>query len=366
MNVWWRTVLVLALLLVVRKSWSWQGERDTTITLLAFGDVNLGRSVGQELLRGRIEYPFELVQKRLEGAEVVFVNLESPLSDQQGETQHPKDNLIFCGPPEGARSLKWAGVTIVSTANNHAFDYGLKGLEETIDYLKEQGIAFAGTSKSKEKLFSPTIIERNGIRLAVLAYTQFVNQQGEWKGRISLYDEPRARKEIAAARRQADFVIVSFHGGREYVDVPPQATLRQMRWFIDAGADIVLGHHPHVPQGIERYKGKLIFYSLGNFVFYQPQHEWTQRSFGVRLGLARSFGKVQVRSVQILPIRTGKQPEMMKEGEEEARLIVERIRALSNVPLVAENGGYFVKVEKDDESDFGSRYGDCPVCARGM
>jgi poly-gamma-glutamate synthesis protein (capsule biosynthesis protein) len=344
---WRLTVCAVVFVLRAGESWSRPGDRDTTITVLAFGDVNLGRSVGQELLRGRFEYPFKLVKQRLEAADVVFVNLESPLSDQGGETQHPKDNLIFCGPPEGARSLKWAGVTVVSTANNHAFDYGLKGLKETIDFLEDQRIAFVGTSRSEEEVFAPRVIEHNGIRLAVLAYTQFVNQQGEWKGRISLYDELRARKEIDLARRQAEFVIISFHGGREYVDLPPEATLRQMRWFIDAGADAVWGHHPHVPQGIELYKGKLLFYSLGNFVFYQPQHEWTQRSFGVKMAFGKSSGRVMVRSVQILPIRAGKQPEFLERGEE-ADIIVERIRALSNVPLVAENGGYFVRLEKID------------------
>ena len=159
-----------------------------SVSLLALGDVNLGRTVGQEILKGKTDFPFKKFDTVLTRAEIVFANLECPVTDQNGETQSPKSNVIFCAPPGAGATLRHAGITIVSTANNHAFDYGLKGLRETISFLRRDSIRFVGTLLNAGEEFAPVIIERNGIKFGILAYTQTVNIRGTWKGLISLFD----------------------------------------------------------------------------------------------------------------------------------------------------------------------------------
>jgi poly-gamma-glutamate capsule biosynthesis protein CapA/YwtB (metallophosphatase superfamily) len=321
-------------------------EKRTTIQ--AFGDVNLGRAVGQELLKGNTNYPFRYVRDSLAKAEIVFVNLESQLTQQGGETQHPKYNVIFCGPPVGASSLKGANVSVVSTANNHAYDYGRRALQETILNLDSAGIISVGTSIDSVETCAPVIMQRSGIRIGFLAYTQFMNFKGNWIGHVSLFDEHRVARDIASLRSKVDFVLVSYHGGNEYVDRPPASVKRDFRIIADAGADVVLGHHPHYVQGIEWYKKTLLLYSLGNFVFYQPQLEWTQMGLGVELGLSRRDSTVVIDRAQLMPIRAGLQPTFVLSSAEEHSFF-ERLRRLSPAKVYQNNGEWFVEVKKDNE-----------------
>ncbi len=320
-------------------------QDSSTVTVLAFGDVNLGRSVGQEILKGDIDYPFDSIRVFLQQADLVFVNLESQLTDQNGETQHPKDRFIFCGPPEGALSLRQAGIDIVSTANNHAFDYGTRGLVETIENLVKAEVVHVGTGTDSAQTFPPAIVTRKGIRIGFVAYTEFVNIKGAWGGRISLFDTKRVRKEIGDLRRQVDVVVASYHGGAEYVDEPPKRTRMQMQALVDAGADVVLGHHPHVPQGLELYKGKIIFYSLGNFIFYQPQRFWTQRSIGVELTFTKHTSSTVLSQTRLLPLRVGKQPSYLHDSAERDGLLA-RLRTLSPVPLNEHEGWFSIDISQ--------------------
>lgn len=309
-------------------------EPVSRLTLLLFGDVNLGRSLGQELIEGKIDYPFARMRELFRSVDGVFVNLESQLTDQNGETESPHSNYVFCAPPVGAKALKRGGVTLVSTANNHAFDYTLKGLQETIRYLVAERITFVGTSYDSVRRFPPVVLTKRGIRIGFLAYTQIVNAAGPWEGRISVFDSLRARKDIGLLRPNTDYVIVSFHGGQEYADKPNEKTLRQMRSLINAGADVVVGHHPHVPQGIEEYQGKLIFYSLGNFVFNQAQ-EWAKRSFGVGITFRRLDKTVGIESVRLIPIRAYKQP-AMDLPDDDRRKLIDRLQSLSNMTIIVQ------------------------------
>jgi poly-gamma-glutamate capsule biosynthesis protein CapA/YwtB (metallophosphatase superfamily) len=318
--------------------------RHSHVTLLAFGDVNLGRAVGLELLKGRLEYPFQYVRDTLSRSDIVFVNLESQLSDRGGLTQHPKFNMIFAGPPNGAASLQQANISIVSTGNNHAFDFGMKALRETILNLQGAGVSFTGTSLDSEVTCTPAVIEKKGIRIGFLAYTQFVNIRGAWVGRIAVFDSVRAKHDVELLRPMVDLVVVSYHGGVEYTDKPSAKMQRAFRMFIDAGADIVLGHHPHYVQGIEAYKGKLIFYSLGNFVFYQPQLELTRYGLGAEFLLEKRGSKVQIGQVKLIPVHAGLQPSFKLSSEEE-RSFLERVKKLSTAPLVEANGACYIKVQ---------------------
>lgn len=319
-------------------------QPERAISLILFGDVNLGRMVGRELVRGDTVYPFRNVVDTLSKADVVFVNLESQLSDQDGVTQHPKYNLIFTGPPIGAVSLRRANVSVVSTANNHAFDYGMRALRETIVRLQGSGVQVVGTSFDSVGGSIPTIVERGGIRIGFLAYAQFVNLKGPWAGRIALYDSVQCRRDIKELRPKVDVVVVSYHGGVEYSDRPSPKLRREFRLLIDAGADLVVGHHPHYVQGIESYHGKLIFYSLGNFVFYQPQRDLAMFGLGVDVGIARRSGKISVDRARLMAVRAALQPTFTLTKTEE-EFFFRRLKRLSPALIEQTDGAWIVNIQ---------------------
>ncbi len=330
--------------MAVGASHSFAQDSTRSLSLLAFGDINLGRSVGQEILKENVDFPFDSVGPILTQADVVFANLESQLTDQGGVTQHPQYNLIFCGPPQGARSLKRAGITVVSTANNHAYDYRRRALKETIRNLREASVQFAGTNETGDAQFAPAVVERNGIRLGVVAYTAFVNSKKGWQGYISDFDSVRAKKEIQQLRDSVDVVVASYHGGAEYADVPDARTLTDLRALADFGADVVVAHHPHVPHGVQHYKKSWIFSSLGNFVFYQPQLEWTQKSFGARVKIVKEYGTTRIAEITLLPFRSSRQPSFAL-PQKEVDQIAARLRKLSNVDIHAVDGTLTVVME---------------------
>ncbi|MCU0452288.1 MAG: CapA family protein [Bacteroidetes bacterium] len=284
-------------------------QRDTTgVELLAFGDVNLGRTVGQRILAGDTMYAFRGMMDRMKAAEIVFLNLESQLSDQKGQTVHPRNNLIFTGPPAGADALSIAGIDVVSTANNHAFDYGLRGLRETIMHLDRAGIAWTGTGPEPDDGFPPAIVERDSILIGFVAFTEFVNAGGPWEGHVALFDSSAAARAVKQLRSLVDVVVASYHGGGEYGQQISGRSRAQMRWLAECGAAIVIGHHPHVPYGIERWKGSWIALSLGNFVFGQPQHYWTQIGLAASFRVRREGDGVRVGEPALLPFRAAMQP----------------------------------------------------------
>jgi poly-gamma-glutamate synthesis protein (capsule biosynthesis protein) len=307
--------------------------RELRVRLLAVGDINLGREVGQEILGGDTLYPFHAVQDTFARFDLVFGNLESCLSDEGGETQSSKNNLVFTGPPAGARSLRRAGVHVVSTANNHALDYGLKGWAETIDRLQEAGVGFVGTGRDSLHLAGPLVLDRGGVRIAIFACTDVMNRPGSgWRKYVAAADTGTVAGSIRTFRDSVDFVIVSYHGGEEYAQRPTRRTVEFARAMIDAGADLFLGHHPHVPYGIERRGKGLIVYSLGNFVFRQRDREWTKRSYAFSAEILKDTIATRMCNYQIIPVRCGLQPAFVVERSA-AAAIHERVRQLSSVEV---------------------------------
>jgi poly-gamma-glutamate synthesis protein (capsule biosynthesis protein) len=251
----------------------------SAITLLAVGDVNLGRQCGDSLLSEGASYPFGHLRTWIDSFDVAFCNLESNISDQNGETVKPNNRLVFTAPPVAAQALKQSGWDIISTANNHAQDYGLAALKETIGHLSAVGLAFNGTALDASGLYQPTYLEVRGYRLAFLAVTD--NSNAPYHGarlerHLNWADRAKLLPALRAAEQQADFTILSHHGGGEYASRPTAATRDFLHWCVDHGVDLVIGHHPHVIQGVEWRKKALILYSLGNFTFYQKSNPiWT-------------------------------------------------------------------------------------------
>jgi poly-gamma-glutamate capsule biosynthesis protein CapA/YwtB (metallophosphatase superfamily) len=267
-------------------------EPEPSIVLALGGDVNFGRECGQYILKDASYAPFAGLSEAWTSADARFVNLESHLSDQNGLTQSPSHRLIFTGPPGGADVLAKAKVSLVSTANNHAWDYGKSALFETMANLERAQVAFAGTGRNVEHAYQPAVLRVKGRSIAVFAVTHVWNQPPfathEGKDFVAWANVPKLKAGIERARRENDFVLVSYHGGEEYVHAPTDRTRRFAKEVMALGVDAFIGHHPHVPQGIGWVEGRPILYSLGNLVFAgHDERPWTKQSFFARLTLRR-------------------------------------------------------------------------------
>jgi len=249
------------------------------VTRLLFGgDVMLARHVGEFAdARHDPEWPLRRIAPLLSNADIAFVNLESPFCDHP----HKFEGMVFQAAGPMVRTLLTAGVVIVSTANHHTRDCGTRGIDFTLDLLAENGIVAVGTGKTAEMAHRGAVLERNGVRFGFLAYT-FDQANGNYRDRddrIAMMAEKQLTRDIQELRKRADVAIVSMHAGWEYMRQVNPLQRSFAHAAIDAGATLVVGHHPHVTQPIETYAGGLIFYSLGNLVFDQVDRIETQRGW---------------------------------------------------------------------------------------
>jgi poly-gamma-glutamate capsule biosynthesis protein CapA/YwtB (metallophosphatase superfamily) len=237
--------------------------------LLFGGDVMLCRYIGHIA-------PFRDLAPVLSAADIAFVNLESPFSDHGKPVE---TGMVFKAEPAMIEHLKAAGIDIVSTANNHARDRGGYGIEFTLQWLADNCIASVGTAPTSALAHQGTVLVRNSVRFGFLAYAQD-QANGNWKDlddRICDMDIPRMQQDVASMKTRADVVLVSMHAGAEYWQRPHPIQVKFAKAAINAGAKVVVGHHPHVVQPWERYGNGVIFYSLGNLVFDQFERKETQR-----------------------------------------------------------------------------------------
>jgi len=251
------------------------GETSTTtgpkapLLVAAGGDVIGDRQVGRFIDANGGKAVLTGVGPLLRDADLAFVNLESTASDQ-GQRKADKD-VTFQGRPALLEGLVAAGIDVVSLANNHALDFGPAALADTRKRLEVAGIAHAGAGPDLQASRTPARLETTGGSVELLAYTSIVPEgffPGQSSAGVNPLREPEVLlAEIRAAAKRSDWVIVSLHWGVEYEEAPLQEQVVLAHQAVDAGADLILGHHPHVLQGVELYKGRLIVYSLGDFVF---------------------------------------------------------------------------------------------------
>ncbi len=313
------------------------------ITILAVGDINLGRRTGAELSKGNLDFPFVYVNDFLRETDLTFGNLESQLRETT-VFQDPLNEYRFSGPLGGAESLAQAGFDILSVANNHMWDYGQEGLQSTLNALEAQAVVPVGASAAPDgRRFEPKILESRGWKIAFFALTDFINgyeKVGAADYIAHLDDLDQLLPRIESVREKTDLVIVSFHNGAEYAAKPTVRSIETAHQLVAAGADVVIGHHPHVVQPLEEYsslsaslgangsadkkagerKG-LIFYSLGNFAFWQPFSFWTKTGLAVKLTLHQSH----TLSYELIPIEAGWQPKVTADSKT-TRLVLERVR----------------------------------------
>ncbi len=244
-------------------------SRPATITVAAVGDLLFDSAPKRLIQKDGGRAPFSRVASRLRAADVTVGNLECPLSKRGAPVANK--TFTFRGDPRAVEGLTWAGFDLLALGNNHARDYGGSALIDTFGYLDRAKIAYAGAGRDRTRALKPAVIKRNGATVAFLSFSQIgpasFAATGERSGTAYTLDTAAMKRAVRKAAAVADYVIVSFHWGVEKTFSPTARQVRDGRAAIDAGADLVLSHHPHRIQGVEYYRRGLIAYSLGNFVF---------------------------------------------------------------------------------------------------
>ncbi|WP_164462173.1 CapA family protein [Bacillus sp. FJAT-42376] len=246
-----------------------------TALLSSAGDYLIHSQLYEDAATGPSTYNFdpmlEEVRPLFEKADLSYINQESILG---GSSLRVSSYPSFNSPYEAGEALIHAGIDIVNMANNHALDRGEKGIVNAIQFYEKKGIVYVGAYKSNRDSLTPRVINRNGIRFGFLGYTYGTNGIPVPKSKrflVNLIDYRKMEEEIKEIKKIADFAIVSVHWGTEYQRYPNEEQKQLAHFLADAGADVVIGHHPHVLQPMERIRGEngretLVLYSLGNFL----------------------------------------------------------------------------------------------------
>jgi poly-gamma-glutamate synthesis protein (capsule biosynthesis protein) len=248
--------------------------------IVMVGDTSMARGVDSYIRQqgGNYDAPLKDVQGWLHTADFVSGNSEGVIAaDGVGKVRFGDKRLR--SQPDAAPALYRAGFRIMTLANNHTFDYGVDGLKATYQNLTQAGIIPIGAGENKTAAQSPTVTTINGIKVVWLAYTyipdppEFDRDQNEndWTRSWIIHwpTHDNLTQQIQAAKKLGDLVIVQLHWGNEYHLCPEDWQIKTAHDAIDAGAALVISHHPHVVQPIESYHGGFIAYSLGNFLFDQ-------------------------------------------------------------------------------------------------
>ncbi len=259
-----------------------------TLRLIAVGDVSLSGPDGQD--------PFEYVARLLHTGDIVFGNLECVLCDTGSEVEK---EVTLRAVPARAEYLRQAGFDIVSVANNHVLDFGPTGLNQTLAVLHEQGICFVGAGGTAARS-EYEILERERLRIGFVAYHEMDPGSPHNEALVNPMDRGTILRQISDLKPRCDAVVVSLHWGIEYIHYPSPGQVHLAREILHHGAALVLGHHPHVIQGIEQIGRGLIAYSLGSFQF-EPRREEARHSFILKAGISARG----VEDYKVIPVHVG-------------------------------------------------------------
>lgn len=314
--------------------------QNNEISVLFLGDVMLSRGVAYQIAQNSdLYYPFRNIHPLLQQNDFVFANFESPIINDKEIHQ---GEMAFRVNENMAPILKEMNFSIFSLANNHMLDFGQKGLLNTLKLLDENQIQYIGAGENYQEAHQYKILEKNNIKIAFLAYNDSdivlaTNEAAENQPGTAFMNLGALVQDVAEAKKSADFAIVSMHSGTEYKENPNSRQTEFARAAIDAGANLVIGHHPHIVQPIEKYpktkseisngasKNGFIFYSLGNCIFDQAWSEETMEGIAVQI----SFDKNEIKGIKILPfiIENYSQPKIISriENPETFQKIINRL-----------------------------------------
>lgn len=256
-------------------------EREPTATLAFVGDILLADRIGDLIRRDGPDAPWGDMGAILAAADFAAGNLETSVGE--GGTAQPGKKYTFQAKPAALRGLTNAGLDAVGLSNNHVLDFGPDGLKQTLAALDQAGIPHAGAGMDEAEAFRPVLADVRGLTVGFLSFSRVVPEgwaAGPGRpGVASAYDEASMLRVVQDTAARCDVLAVSVHWGEENRQEPPPAVEKLARRLVEAGADVVVGHHPHVWQGLTTYRGALIAYSLGNFVFT------TSNPVGVQTGV---------------------------------------------------------------------------------
>ncbi len=313
---------ILAMAQNVRK------QEPEEVTLGLAGDTMLGRLVGEVIGEEGYLYPWGDMLPILRSTDLNLVNLETALTRSSKKT--PK-TFNFRASPDRVRSLLEARIKVCNLANNHILDFGVEGMQETIEVLDQAGISHVGAGLSSNEAREPLILELSGIRLGILGCT---DNEPLWEAGptrpgtyfVSVFEPEDLESRVKELASRVDLLILSMHWGPNMRREPPRSFVRFAHRLVEAGVDVFHGHSAHLPQGIEAYRGGIIFYDNGDFVDdyrVTPELRNDQSFFAlVRAGITG------VRSVQLIPTLISNM-EVNRASGNDYREIVDRIKRLS-------------------------------------
>jgi len=312
-------------------------------TLAALGDIGVVGSARSRVAREGWDAPFVPLVGALQQADLAFANLEFPIGER-GWVLPGRSDEFFQDAPVAAALVR-AGVRVVSLANNHMMDCGPRGLERTLSVCREAGLATVGAGADLSAARTPWRVTLRGRRLVLLAYgTAARDAATAGEPGIAPLDPDMLREDLLRWRREADLLVVSAHWGSMYVDYPPPRVLEAAQVIADAGADVVLGHHPHVLQGAERRGRTLIAYSLGDTVFNCRAgdfHTAVAAEKRLESGVFTVHFASRAHGVELLPTRLDADGIPVAASGAEAEAIQARWRAIS--AGLAEGGAAFAR-----------------------
>jgi poly-gamma-glutamate capsule biosynthesis protein CapA/YwtB (metallophosphatase superfamily) len=317
------------------------------IVINAVGDIMLAGKGSAMFSRRGYDYPFAGTSSTLKNGDVTIGNLEAPLTQTGRDFKEKK--FRFKADPHAAAALKRAGFSVLTLANNHILDFGSDGLRETIHHLDRQGILHSGAGETLAEARREALVTSSGVKIAFLAYSLTFPPEfyaGDGRAGTAPGYRPYYLEDIARARGVADYVVVSFHWGEEKAILPKSYQVTTAHRAVDAGADLVLGHHPHVLQGIERYRNAVIFYSLGNFAFGSLSSS-SDRSVIARITLDNGVNEVELIPLNVLNSEVHFQPRQLT--GDKGREVIERLNTVSQKmgTVINDNGGrYLVDLQR--------------------
>ena len=275
---------------------------ENTFTLGFVGDIMLDRQIKKAIMEsggGNYSFPFEFVEDKLKGYDILFGNLEGSISDKGKDLG---SIYSFRMNPKTTDALEKAGFDILSVANNHAGDWGEEAMVDTYTWLDKVRIKYSGGGLSEVQAYTPKIIEMDGLKIAYISFSEFgkgyLEATSDSPG-IAIISNEKLKETIESAEEESDIIVVSFHYGDEYKPEPNNYQETVSKAAIDYGADLVVGHHPHVPEPVVKYKDGYIAYSLGNFIFDQNLPE-DGSDIGLILEAVIKDGKIsEVNAVEI-------------------------------------------------------------------
>jgi poly-gamma-glutamate synthesis protein (capsule biosynthesis protein) len=317
------------------------------VVINAVGDIMLAGSGENTYRKHGYDYPFDATRKTLKQGDIVIGNLESPIASSGVEFTDKR--FRFKAGLKAALALKNAGFTHLSLANNHMLDFGADGLKQTLEALGSSRIIHSGAGLNLAAARKAGITDVNGVKIAFLSYSLTYPEEffaGAQKAGTAPGYAQFFTADIVQAKKSADCVIVSFHWGGEGEVKPKSYQVSAARSAIDAGADIVIGHHPHVLQGVEHYGKGVIFYSLGNFAFGSMSKN-SDVSMIARITFDNGIKEVEIIPLNVLNSEVRFQPKQLEgsRAEKTARTVDAMSRPLGS--RVDETDGRYLVLKKE-------------------